>query len=120
MSAYIDGIVTPVPKRHLVAYRRMSRSFGKVWREHGAIEYHECIADAVSWGKRTSFPRSVKLKAGEVVCLGWIVYRSRKHRDRVNAKAMRDPRVTPFMNPKNVPFDSRRMYFGGFNRFVTL
>lgn len=120
MSAYIVGMVTPVPKRHLAAYRRLSRMFGKVWRAHGAIEYHECIGDDVSWGKRTSFPRSVKLQAREVVCLAWIVYRSRQHRDRVNAKAMKDPRVAPYMTTKKLPFDTKRLYFGGFKRFVAL
>ena len=118
MSVYVDGMVTPVPKRHLPAYVRISRTFAKVWHEHGALEYHECVADDVTWGNRTSFPRSVKLKRGEVVCLAWIVYKSRKHRDQVNAKAMKDPRVAPFLKPKSLPFDTKRMYFGGFKPIV--
>ena len=120
MGLYVDGMVTPVPKRHIAAYKRISRTFGKVWRDHGALEYRECIADDVKRGKRTSFPRSVKLKPGEVVCLAWTLYKSRRHRDQVNAKAMKDPRVTSFMNSKKLPFDTKRMYFGGFKAMVEL
>ena len=120
MGKYVDMMVTPVPKRVTATYTRLSRKFGKIWREHGALEYRESIADDVSVGKRTSFPRSVKLKPGEVVWTATIVYRSRRHRDAVNARAMKDPRVAAYMNPKSLPFDARRMYFGGFSARVEL
>src|SRR2546427_79558 len=84
MANYVDGFVVPVPRKKIEAYRSMARKSGKIWREHGALAYRECIADDVKWGKRTSFPRSVKLKPGEVVWFSWIVYKSRKHRDREN------------------------------------
>src|SRR5207247_2806065 len=110
IMAYVDAVVVPVPKRKLAAYRNLARLSGKVWREHGALEYTECIADDVKPGKRTSFPQSVKLKRGEVVFLSWAVYRSRAHRDRVNAKVMKDPRMAPLMNAKALPFDGKRMF----------
>ena len=116
--AYVDGFVTPVPKRNLAAYRRMSRTAGKVWREHGALEFRECIADDVKWGKRTSFPRAVKQKSGETVFFAYIVYKSRADRDRVNAKAMKDKRLAGMMDPKNLPFDAKRMIWGGFKVVV--
>jgi uncharacterized protein YbaA (DUF1428 family) len=120
MAKYVDGFVMPIPKRNIGVYRKMSRTAGKVWREHGALEYRECIADDVSWGKRTSFPRSVKLKRNEVVWFSWIVYKSRRDRDRVNAKVMKDPRLAAMMNPKTMPFDGKRMIFGGFKVVVSL
>src|SRR4030065_2645075 len=106
---YVDGFVLPVPTRNLAAYRKMAKKAGKVWREHGALEYKECAADDVKPGKLTSFPQSVKLKRGETVVFAWIVYKSRKHRDSVLKKVMRDPRITGMMDPKAMPFDSRRM-----------
>jgi uncharacterized protein YbaA (DUF1428 family) len=112
--AYVDGFVLPLPKKNIEAYRRMSRLCAKVWREHGALEYREHIADDVKPGKTTSFPQSVKLKPGEVVVFSYAVYKSRAQRDRVNAKAMKDPRLAGVMNPKAMPFDGRRMYWGGF------
>lgn len=112
--AYVDGFIVPVPKKKLDAYRRMARKSGKIWREHGALEFRECAADDVKWGKRTSFPRSVKLKPGETVFFSWIVYKSRPHRDRVNAKVMKDKRLASMMNPKAMPFDAKRMIYGGF------
>ena len=118
MANYVDGFVVPVPKRKLAAYRSMSRKCGKVWREYGAIEYVECVADDVKPGKWTSFPQSVKLKAGEVVVFSWIVYKSRKQRDSVMAKVMKDPRLASMMDPKKVPFDGKRMFWGGFKVFV--
>jgi uncharacterized protein YbaA (DUF1428 family) len=118
--AYVDGFVTPVPKRKLEAYRAMSRKVGKVWRDHGALEFRECIADDVKWGKRTSFPRAVKQKPGETVCFAYIVYKSRADRDRVNAKAMKDKRLASMMNPKTMPFDAKRMIWGGFKAMVDL
>jgi len=114
MAHYVDGFVVPVPRKNLDAYRRMSRKAGKVWRDHGALQYTECIADDVKPGKWTSFPQAVKLKPGEVVWFSWIVYKSRKHRDSVNAKAMKDPRLASMMNPKAMPFDGKRMFWGGF------
>jgi uncharacterized protein YbaA (DUF1428 family) len=118
--SYVDGFVVPVPKRNVAAYRRMARKAGKVWREHGALEYRESIADDVKWGKRTSFPRSVKLKGSEVVWFSWIVYKSRKDRDRVLAKVMKDKRLASMMDPKQMPFDARRMIYGGFKIAVDL
>jgi len=118
--AYVDGFVVPVPKRKLQAYRRMARKAGKVWREHGALEYRECVADDVKPGKWTSFPQAVKLKSGEVVWFSWIVYRSRKHRDRVVAAVMKDKRLASMMDPKAMPFDGRRLIYGGFKLSVSL
>jgi uncharacterized protein YbaA (DUF1428 family) len=112
--AYVDGFVTPVPKRKLKQYMAMSKKMSKVWRDHGALEFRECVADDVKWGKRTSFLRAVKQKAGETVCFAYIAYKSRAHRDSVNARAMKDKRVAPMMNPKNLPFDAKRMIWGGF------
>jgi uncharacterized protein YbaA (DUF1428 family) len=120
MAHYVDGFVVPVPKKNLDAYRRMARKAGKVWRDHGALQYTECIADDVKPGKWTSFPQAVKLKPGEVVWFSWIVYKSRKHRDSVNAKAMKDPRLASMMNPKAMPFDGKRMFWGGFKVAVAL
>ena len=116
--SYVDGFVVPVPKRKLNAYRRMAQKAGKIWREHGALEYKECIADDVKWGKRTSFPRSVKLKGSETVWFSYIVYKSRQHRDRVMAKVMKDKRLAPMMDLKALPFDAKRMIFGGFKVMV--
>ena len=115
---YVDGFVVPVPKKNMQAYRRMALKAGKVWREHGALEYVECAADDVKPGKLTSFPQSVKLKPGETVVFSWIVYKSRAHRDRVNAKVMKDPRLASMMNPKTMPFDGKRMFWGGFKVWV--
>ena len=112
--AYVDGFVLPVPVKNLRAYRRMAQLAGKVWREHGALEYREFVADDVKVGKWTSFPRSVKLKRGEIVVFSWIVYKSRDHRDRVNAKVMKDQRLAKMMSPEAMPFDGKRMIYGGF------
>jgi uncharacterized protein YbaA (DUF1428 family) len=116
--SYIDGFVVPVPKKKLDAYRRMAQLASRVWREHGALEYIESVADDVKPGKRTSFPRSVKLKAGETVVFAYIVYRSRAQRDRVNAKVMKDPRLKQWMDIKSLPFDAKRMFWGGFKVMV--
>jgi uncharacterized protein YbaA (DUF1428 family) len=118
--AYVDGFVLPVPKRKLEAYRRIARLAGKVWREHGALAYVESAADDVKPGKHTSFPQSVKLKPGETVVFSYIVYKSRAHRDRVNAKVMKDPRLKPMMDPKAMPFDGKRMFWGGFKVIVEM
>jgi uncharacterized protein YbaA (DUF1428 family) len=117
---YIDGFVVPVPKKNLQAYRRMSQKAGKIWREYGALDYRECVADDVKVGKLTSFPRSVKLKRSETVAFSWIVYKSRADRDRINAKVMADPRLKDMMDPKTVPFDGKRMFYGGFTTLVHL
>ena len=114
MAIYVDGFVTPVPLARLDAYKRMARKAGKIWREHGALEFRECVADDVKPGKHTSFPQSVKLKDGETVMFSWIVYKSRKDRDRINAKVMADPRMAPMMNSKDLPFDGKRRFWGGF------
>ncbi len=116
--AYVDGFVVPVPKKKLQAYRNMARKAGKIWREHGALQFRECVADDVKVGKRTSFPRSVKLKAGETVMFSYIAFKSRSHRDRVNAKVMKDPRLADMMDPKSMPFDAKRMIYGGFKVLV--
>jgi uncharacterized protein YbaA (DUF1428 family) len=115
--AYVDGFVVPVPKANVEAYRRLARKAGKIWKEYGALEYVECIADDVKPGKRTSFPQSVKLKDDETVVFSYIVYASRAARDRINAKVMKDPRLN--MDPKTLPFDAKRMFFGGFKVLVT-
>ena len=111
---YVDGFVVPVPKKKLAAYRSMARKAATVWRDHGALEYREALADDVKPGKYTSFPQSVKLKANETVIFAWIVYKSRKDRDRVNAAVMKDKRLASMMDPKKMPFDARRMIYGGF------
>ena len=115
---YVDGYVLPLPKKNLQAYRRMAQQAGKVWRDHGALEYAECVGDDVKPGKLTSFPQSVKLKPGEIVVFSWIVFKSRAHRDRVNAKVMKDPRLAKMMDPKALPFDGKRMIWGGFKVLV--
>ena len=116
--SYVDGFVIPVPKKNLAAYRRMARLASKVWLEHGAQHYVECVADDVKPGKVTSFPQAVKLKPGEVVVFSWIVYRNRRERDRINKLVMADPRLAKFMDPKNMPFDGKRMFWGGFKQIV--
>jgi len=117
--SYVDGFVVPVPKKKIAAYRSMAQKAGKVWREHGAQEFRECVADDVKVGKRTSFPRSVKLKRGETVVFSWIVYKSRADRDRVMAKVMKDKRIAAMMQGKDMPFDGKRMIFGGFKTMVS-
>ncbi len=115
---YVDGFLIAVPKKKLAAYKKMAKLGSKVWREHGALDYRECVADDVSWGKRTSFPRAVKQKPNETVIFSYITYKSRKHRDAVNKKAMNDKRFANF-DMKNVPFDMKRMIWGGFKTIVT-
>ncbi len=116
--SYVDGFVVPVPKKNLPEYKRMSRKMGKIWREYGALEFRECVGDDVKPGKTTSFPQSVKLKPGEVVVFSWIVYKSRAQRDRINANAMKDPRLAEMMDPKAMPFDGKRMFMGGFKMII--
>lgn len=116
---YVDGFLLPVPKKKYQAYRKMASTAGKVWREHGALDYKECIADDVKKGKWTSFPQAVKLKPGEVVWFSWILYKSRKHRDAVNKKVMKDKRIASMMDPKKMPFDGKRFMWGGFKVVVS-
>jgi uncharacterized protein YbaA (DUF1428 family) len=118
MPRYVDGFVLPVPKKNIQAYRRMAQKAGSIWREYGALEFRECIGDDVKMGKLTSFPQSVKLKPSETVVFSWIVFKSRAHRDRVNAKVMKDPRLADMMDPKAMPFDAKRMVYGGFKLLV--
>jgi uncharacterized protein YbaA (DUF1428 family) len=120
MARYVDGFVVPVPKKNVAAYRALARKAGRIWKEYGALEYVECVADDVKPGKLTSFPQSVKLKPGETVVFAWITYRSRKDRDRINAKVMADPRLAAGMDPAKTPFDAKRMFFGGFRAIVEL
>ncbi|MEW6443713.1 MAG: DUF1428 domain-containing protein [bacterium] len=117
---YVDGFVVPVPKDRLQAYRRLAQKAGKIWREHGALEYVECVGEDVKPGKLTSFPQSVKLKPDETVVFSWIVYKSRAQRDQINAKVMSDPRLQKMMDPKAMPFDAKRMFWGGFAVMVDL
>ena len=118
--SYVDGFVVPVPKSKMKAYLAMARKAGKVWKDHGALDYVECVADDVKVGKRTSFPRSVKLKRGETVVFSYIAYKSRAHRDKVLAKVMKDKRLASMMDPKAMPFDGKRMIYGGFKTAVTI
>jgi uncharacterized protein YbaA (DUF1428 family) len=115
---YVDGFVVPVPKKKLADYKKIARKAGKVWREHGALAYVECVGDDVPYGKRTSFPRSVKVKSGETVIFSWIVYKSRPHRDAVLKKVMSDKRIK--LDMSNVPFDARRMIYGGFKTMLEM
>jgi uncharacterized protein YbaA (DUF1428 family) len=117
---YVDGYVVPVPKKKVDAYRRMARKAGKIWREHGALQVRECLADDVKPGKVTSFPQSVKLKPGETVFFSYIVFKSKGDRNRINAKVMKDKRLASMMDPKAMPFDGKRMFWGGFKTMVDL
>ena len=118
--SYVDGFVLPLPRKNIQAYRRMAQKAGKIWKEHGALACRECVADDVKPGKLTSFPQSVKLKRGEIVVFSYIVFKSRADRDRINKKVMKDPRLEEMMDPKAMPFDAKRMVFGGFKVIVDL
>lgn len=120
MTHYIDGFVIPVPEKQIAAYRRMARKAGKIWMEFGALQFCECVADDVPQGNLTSFPMAVKLEPGETVVFSWIVFKSRRDRERINAKVLADPRLASMMDPKAVPFDVKRMIFGGFKTLVEL
>ena len=117
---YVDGFVVPVPKKNINAYKVLSRKAGKIWKEYGALAYHECVADDVKPGKWTSFPQSVKLKPGETVVFSWILYKSRADRNRINKKVMADPRLAKMMNPQAMPFDGKRMIYGGFKVMLSV
>lgn len=116
--SYVDGFVLPVPKKNLAAYRRMSRKAEKVWREHGALDYRECAGDDLKTSMGTSFPKLAKAKPGETVVFAWIVFRSKAHRDRVNKKVIADPRLNEMMAGGAMPFDVKRMAYGGFRTIV--
>jgi uncharacterized protein YbaA (DUF1428 family) len=120
VARYVDGYVLPVPRKNLSSYRRMAQKAGKVWRDHGALEYRECTGDDlnVKWG--VSFPKRFKSKPGETVVFSWIVFKSKADRDRVNAKVIKDPRLAKMMEPKSMPFDMKRMVYGGFKAIVDL
>jgi uncharacterized protein YbaA (DUF1428 family) len=115
---YVDGFVMAVPKKNVEAYRRIARKAGRVWKDHGALDYKECIGDDLKVKMGLSFPRLVRLKPGEAVFFSYIVYRSRAHRDAVNAKVMKDPRMDKIMDPKAMPFEMKRMTYGGFKVLV--
>ena len=119
MGKYVDGFVLPVRKKGVEEYRRMAEEAGKIWRKYGALEFVECLADDVKPGEVTSFPQSVKLEDDEIVVFSYIVYESREHRDRVNEKVMKDKRIESMMDKKNIPFDAKRMFWGGFEVIVS-
>ncbi len=113
---YVDGYVLPVPKKSLKAYIRMARMGEKMWRKHGALDYKECVGDDLKTKRGTPFPRMMKLKRGETVVFSYIVFKSRAHRDRVNAKVMKE--MEKMFEPKDMPFDVKRMVYGGFKVLV--
>ena len=118
--SYVDGFLIPVPKKNVAAYRRMSAKAGKIWRELGALEYRECVGDDLAVKMGVPFTKSSRAKTGETVVFSWIVYRSKAHRDRVNAKVMKDPRIARMMEGEPMPFDMKRMAYGGFKVIVDL
>ena len=120
MARYIDGFVIPVPKRKVQAYRRMAQQAGKIWRKYGALEFLECVGDDLKVKGVVPFTRAARAKAGETVFFSWIVFKSRAQRDRINAKVMKDPRIAKMMEGKAMPFDSKRIVYGGFKALVDL
>ena len=114
---YVDGYVLPVPKKNLQAYRRLAQKAGRIWREHGALEFRECVGEDLNVKMGVPFPRRIKLMPGETVLFSWIVFKSRAHRDRVNAKVWKDPRIAK-PDPESMPFDAKRMVYGGFEILV--
>ena len=120
MARYVDGYVLPIPKKNLARYRSIARKAGRVWREHGALDYHECVGEDLKVKGVATFPAQFKAKAGETVVFAWITYKSRRDRDRVNKKVMKDPRLARMMDPKSNPFDVKRMVYGGFKTIVDL
>ena len=120
MAKYVDGYVLAVPKKNIAAYKRMAQKGGRIWMEHGALEFRECVGEdlAPKWG--VHFPKLIKAKSGDTVVFSWIVFKSRAHRDRVNAKVMKDKRLAAMMDPKDMPFDPKRMSYGGFTTLVDL
>ena len=120
MAIYVDGYVLPVPRKKIAAYFRMAKKASKIWKEYGALDYKECVGDDLDVKFGTPFPRGIKTKAGETVVFSYIVYKSRAHRDKVNAKIMTDPRIAAMCDPKNMPFDPKRMLYGGFKAIVEI
>ncbi|HWA26495.1 MAG TPA: DUF1428 domain-containing protein [Lacunisphaera sp.] len=120
MPNYTDGFVIPVQKKKLKAYFALARKASKIWKEYGALDYKECVGDDLSAKFALPFPRGIRTRAGETVVFSWIVYQSKAHRDRVNAKIMKDPRIAAMCDPKDMPFDCKRMLYGGFKVMVTL
>jgi uncharacterized protein YbaA (DUF1428 family) len=118
MAEYVDGFVLPLPKKNVEAYRRLAKKMSKIWREYGALDYRECVGDDLNVKFGLPFPRGIKSKPGETVVFAWIVYKSRAHRDRINAKIMKDPRMGEACDPGNMPFDCQRMLVGGFKTIV--
>ena len=118
MAKYLDGFVVPVPKKKLADYRRMAKQASKIWRDHGALEYRECVGDDLKVKMAMPFEKGIRTKAGETVVFAYITYKSRAHRDQVNAKVMKDPRIQDFGNPADMPFDCKRMLYGGFDTIV--
>jgi uncharacterized protein YbaA (DUF1428 family) len=119
MPQYVDGFVLPLPKKNLKAYRAMALKASKIWREHGALEYRECVGEDLAVKFGLPFPRQIKTKPGETVVFAWITYKSRAHRDKVNAKVMKDPRLCEGMDEDKMPFDCNRMAYGGFEVLVS-
>lgn len=120
MPQYVDGFVVPVPKRKLAAYRKMAALAARVWRDHGALDYRECVGDDLNVDFALPFPKGIRTKSGETVVFSWIRYKSRAHRDRVNAKVMKDPRLAAMCGAKDMPFDVNRMLYGGFKVLVSI
>ena len=118
MANYIDGYVLPILKKNINAYRRLAQKAMKVWRDHGGLDYKECVGDDPNVKMGLPFPRGIKIKPAETVLFSWILYKSRTHRDRVNAKVMKDPRLAKMMDPKAMPFDVKRTRYGGFKAIV--
>ncbi len=119
MAHYVDGFVIPLPKNKVDAYRRMATKAAKIWREYGALDYKECVGDDLNTEMAMPFPKGIKSKPDETVVFSWIVYKSRAHRDKVNAKIMKDPRIAAMCDPKDMPFDCKRMLYGGFKVLVS-
>jgi uncharacterized protein YbaA (DUF1428 family) len=118
MACYVDGFVLPLPKKNVAAYRRIAAKASKIWMEHGALDYKECVGEDLNAPFATPFPKGIRAKPGETVVFAYVVYKSRAHRDRVNAKVMKDPRIGGMCDPKDMPFDCQRMLYGGFKAIV--
>lgn len=118
MPRYVDGFVIPIPKKNIAAYKRIASNAGRIWREHGALEYRECVIEDLNPMGLIPFPKLAKAKKNETVVFAWVVYKSKAHRDRVNKLVMADPRIHKGMDPKNPPFDCKRIAYGGFTVLV--
>lgn len=116
--SYVDGFVLPVPTKNLAAYKKIASKAGKIWKELGAVAYYECVGDDLNCEWAMTFPKLVKPKKGETIFFSFIIYKSRAHRDKVNAKVMKDPRIAAMMGPEGMPFDCKRMTYGGFKVLV--